>query len=125
MSLRVSIVGVVWLFVLILVVFSPINQDQHLIFDVVPIRSIVHFFLFWGLVHMWICALKKQLKFGKLKKNAFLLVGVIVLNLAIFSEVINYASHLNGSISFWNFIFDISGILIGMITFRLLYSSCY
>jgi len=124
-SLRVSIVAVVWLFVLTLVIFSPTHQDQHLIFGIIPIRSIVHLFLFWGLVHMWICALKKQLKFGKLKKNAFLLVGVIALNLAIFSEVINYAFHLNGSFSFWNFIFDIFGVLIGMLTFRLLYASCY
>ena len=125
MSLRVSIVGIVWFFVIILVIFSPIKQDQSLIFGAIPIRSILHFFLFWGLVHTWVCALKKQLKFGKLKKNAFILVGVIALNLAVLSEAISFAFHLNGSFSFWNFTFDILGTLIGMITFRLLYSSCY
>ena len=125
MSLRVSIVGIVWFVVMLLVIFSPVQQNQQLVFNTIPIRSFVHLFLFWGLLHIWVCALKKQLKFGKLKKNAFILTGAIALNLAIFSEVINYAFHLNGCFSFWNFIFDIFGILLGILTFRLLYATCY
>jgi len=124
-SLRVSIVGVIWLVVMLLVIFSPVQLNQHLVLSTFPIRSFVHLFLFWGLVHTWICALKKQLKFGKLKKNAFLLVGVVALNLAIFSEAINFAFHLNGCFSFWNFTFDIIGTLLGILTFRLLYATCY
>ena len=125
MSLRVSILGVVWFLVTILVIFSPNQQNQDLFLGSIPIRSIVHLILYWGLVHIWVCALKKQLKFGKLKKNAFILVGIFALSLAVLSEAINYVYHLNGFFSLWNFLFDILGVLIGMLTFRLLYSSCY
>lgn len=125
MSLRVSIVGVIWFFVLLMIVFSPIQQDQLLMFGLIPTRSFVHIFLYWGFVHVWICALKKQLKFSKLKKNAFAIVAVIAISLATFSEVISYAIHLDLTIGYWNFLFDILGVLLGMISFRLLYSTCY
>ena len=125
MSLRVSILGVVWFLVTILVIFSTNQQNQDLFLGSIPIRSIVHLILYWGLLHIWVCALKKQLKFGKLKKNAFILVGIFALSLAVFSESINYIFHLNASFSLWNFLFDILGVLLGMLTFRLLYSSCY
>ena len=125
MSLRVSILGVVWFLVAILVIFSPNQQSQDLFLGSIPIRSIVHLILYWGLVHIWVCALKKQLKFSKLKKNAFILVGIFTLSLAVFSEAISYVYHLNVFFSLWNFLFDILGVLVGMLTFRLLYSSCY
>jgi len=117
--------GIVWFIVALLVIFSPDQQNQDFFLGSIPTRSIMHLFLYWGIVHIWVCALKKQLKFGKLKKNAFVIVGLFAFCIAFLSEAINYGVNPNGFFSLWNFLFDILGIVIGIVTFRLLYSSCY
>jgi len=79
----------------------------------------------WGFVHIWIAALKKQLKYEFVKKNAFKIVFGSAVLIALGSELIVYSFQLSNCFSIWNLIFDILGACIGIISFRILYSQCY
>ncbi len=110
---------------MILLFLTPIQDEDNLFFGCIPARSIVHFALFWGFVHIWIGTLKKQLKNETIRRKAFLITFVSAVVLALLSEAIMLMLGISDSFSFWNLIFDLLGSCLGIITFRLLYTSCY
>ena len=125
MNLRIVLLGVAWLFVMTLLFFTPRQSTQILYFEVIPARALIHGLLMWGFVHIWIAALKKQLKHEFLKRNAFKIVFSSAILIAAGSEMAIYGCQLSSCFSFWNLFFDILGACIGIISFRILYSHCY
>jgi hypothetical protein len=125
LNLRIVFLGVGWMFVMALLYFTPIPTDQVLYFNAIPSRSLIHALLMWGFVHIWVAALKKQLKYEYLKRNAFKIVFSSAILIAIVSELLIYGCQISTCFSFWNLIFDIFGACIGIISFRILYSQCY
>ena len=81
--------------------------------------------MFWGFVHIWCGALKKQLKYDSLRRKAELIVFLGAICIALIAELIIYLADIAPGIGFWNLAFDIVGSSIGVLTFRLLYRSCY
>lgn len=108
-----------------LLFLTPVKDSNNLFFGCIPARSIVHFALFWGFVHIWIGACKKQLKNEMLKRRAFVITFSAAVLLAILSETIMYLTGISNAFSYWNLIFDLIGSGLGILTFRVLYSSCY
>jgi hypothetical protein len=110
---------------MVLLFLTPVGELQPIYFDVVPARSIVHCFLFWGFVHIWIGACKKQLKYEFIRRKAFFFVFIAALILALISEITMVLFNVSPGISYWNLLFDLVGSGLGMLTFRVLYASCY
>lgn len=108
-----------------LLFLTPVQDENNLFFGCVPARSIVHFALFWGFVHIWIGTCKKQLKNEMIRRKAFLITFIAAVGLALISETVMYLFGISDSFSFWNLGFDLLGSCLGIITFRLLYASCY
>lgn len=125
MNLRIVFLGVAWLFIMMLLFFTPNHTPQTYYFNTIPSRSIIHGLLSWGFVHIWIAALKKQLKYEFLKRNAFILVLSASILISIISELAIYGLQISSYFNFWNLFFDIFGAFIGIISFRLLYAQCY
>ena len=125
MSLRVSFLGIVWFFAIILMFITPLYEQPDLLFQFLPLRSIVHFFMFWGFAHVWIVALKKQFKFETLRRKAFLVVLLGAILIALTAEISVYFYRNDQIIHFWNLIMDVAGVVLGGISFRLLYRACY
>ena len=125
MNFRIVLLGVAWVFVMALWFFTSNQSSQVYYFDTIPSRSLIHGLLMWGFVHIWIAALKKQLKHEFLKRNAFKIVFSSAILISIGSELAVYGCNLSNCFSFWNLIFDILGACIGIISFRILYSQCY
>ncbi len=125
MSIRVSFLAIVWFFAIILLFITPLHEQPELIFQIIPLRSIVHLFMFIGFSHVCIVALKKQFRYASLRSRAiFIVISVLVL-IALIAELSVYIFGNHPSFQFWNFGMDIVGVMIGGITFRLLYDSCY
>ncbi|MGY8926950.1 MAG: hypothetical protein ACKVJC_06615, partial [Flavobacteriales bacterium] len=82
MSLRVSIIGIVWLSMMLLSYTIPLVITEDIYFNFLTSRAIVNCFLSWGLVHIWIVACKKQLKYRKLRKHAFVIVFISAITLS-------------------------------------------
>lgn len=125
MSLRFFIVGILWTGIMILLFITPFNESQPVYFDCVPARAIIHGALFWGFVHIWLGTCKKQLKYEVLKRKAFLIVFIAALIFALLSELGMYLFGIAPSFNLWNLAFDLLGAGIGLLTFRILYASCY
>ncbi len=125
MSLRVSLLGIVWFFTIILLFITPLYEHPELLFQLVPLRSIVHLFMFWGFSHIWVVALKKQFRFAILREKAFSIVLIASILIALIGEIGVYAFSNYPSLQFWNLSMDILGAVLGGISFRLLYVSCY
>lgn len=125
MNARIVFLGVAWLVVMMLLFFTPNHSPQIYYFDTIPSRSIIHGILIWGFVHIWIAALKKQLKYEFLKRNAFVLVFSSAIIISIISEFATYGLNISYYFNFWNLIFDFIGAFIGVLSFRLLYAQCY
>jgi len=125
LNLRIVFLGVAWLFVMALLFFTSSQESQVYYFDMIPSRSLIHGLLMWGFVHIWIAALKKQLKHEFLKRNAFVIVFSSAVMIALGSELAIYGYQLSSCFSVWNLFFDILGACIGIISFRILYSQCY
>jgi hypothetical protein len=122
---RIFLPGIIWFVMMILIIGSPLSVKPLIYFDCVPSRSFVQFFLYLGFVHVWLGVCKKQLKYEVLRERAFPIVFGVSLLLAVFSETILYTSGVLNYFSLWNLGFDIGGALFGLLTFRLLYRSCY
>jgi len=125
LSLRIALLGIIWFLAMVFLFTTPITSDCSLFFNAIPARAIVHFFLFWGFTHIWIGAFKKQLKFESLRKNAIVLVFGIACLIALISELLIYLVGSSSGFGFWNIAFDVLGAMIGVISFRLLYATCY
>lgn len=125
MSLRYFVPGVVWLCFMALLFLTPQTDPPREFFGFLPSRSVLHGVLFMGFVHIWIAAFKKQLKHEHIRRKAVLLVFCIAMGLSIISEFVVFLAGINPSFSYWNLIFDIAGSGLGILTFKLLYQSCY
>ncbi|MFT5860576.1 MAG: hypothetical protein ACI865_002689 [Flavobacteriaceae bacterium] len=110
---------------MILVICSPLSEKPLLYFECVPSRAFIHFFLYLGLVHTWLGACKKQLKYDKLRQNAFPVVFSAAVIIAAISETALFGFGILPAFSLWNLFFDIAGAGLGLLTFRLLYGTCY
>jgi len=125
LSFRFLIPGLLWTAAMGLLFSTPQNDPPYLYFGFLPARALLHCLLFLGFVHIWIGACKKQLKHDKLRKNAIPIVFAIAILLALSSELLIFGFGINVSFSLWNLIFDIIGACLGILTFKLLYQSCY
>jgi hypothetical protein len=106
---------------MILVFITPIQQAENALDLPVPGRSVIHGLLFWGFVHIWLSALKKQWKFEKIKRNALWVVLVSALIAIFVSELFIYGQGDKRSSLVWNLVFDLTGTALGILTFSLLY----
>ena len=110
---------------MVLLFFTP-ESSQTVYFSVVPAFSIVHGILFWGFVHIWMSACKKQGKHEIIRKNAFKLVFSSALILIAILELLVYLITETPPIYiFWNIVFDLFGAVLGLLSFRVLYANCY
>ena len=121
MWVRLFLPGVIWIGLMILVFITPIQQAENALDLPVPGRSVIHGFLFWGFVHIWLSALKKQWKFEKIKRNALWVVLVSTLIAIFVSELFIYGQGDKRSSLVWNLVFDLTGTALGILTFSLLY----
>ena len=103
----------------------PVVAFKATYFDFLPSRAIVNCFLSWGLVHIWIVACKKQLKYRKLRKHAFTIVFLSSIVLSIVLSIIVFLTNPNDISQLWNIPTGILGSIGGIVSFRVLYSSCY
>jgi hypothetical protein len=108
-----------------LLFLTPIKDSENLFFECIPARSLIHFSLFWGFVHIWVIACKKQLKNELFRRRAFTFTFLAAVVLALLSELVMYLAGVSTLFSNWNLIFDLVGSGLGILTFRVLYSSCY
>ncbi|MDC0099059.1 hypothetical protein OAI90_02125 [Crocinitomicaceae bacterium] len=125
MSLRHFIPGVLWVLVMGLLFLAPQSNPPHTYFGTIPSRSILHGIMFLGFVHIWIGALKKQLKHASIRNKAVKLVFGSALILTLITELIVFLVGINSMFSLWNLLFDIVGAALGILTFKLLYQQCY
>jgi len=125
LSLRIALLGIIWFFAMVFLFTTPLNSECSLFFNIIPDRAIVHFFLFWGFTHIWIGACKKQLKYERLRINGIALVFGTAIFISLLSEILIYFSGMGSFFNFWNIIFNTFGAVIGVLSFRLLYASCY
>lgn len=109
---------------MVLIFITPSQNPPHYFFNVIPARAFINCFLFLGLVHLWITALKKQLKSEKIRRNTFKVVLSISIVIAILVESIQFL-FLADLFNIWNLIFEIIGSFLGIVTFKLLYRTCY
>ena len=110
---------------MLLLFLTPEDSKKYLYFDLIPSRSFVHLFLFWGFVHVWLVALKKQLYSEWMRARALFIVVPVALLLAFFSEFGMYAFGISATIGMWNLVFDLIGSVAGLISFRLVYAQSY
>lgn len=110
---------------MLLLFIAPIG-GQTIYFKLIPALAIIHGVLFWGFVHIWIGAFKKQGKYEIIRKNAFKLVFFSALVLAALLELSVYRfSETSSNNILWNIGFDLVGSVIGLLSFRILYANCY
>lgn len=110
---------------MVLIICSPLSEKQLFYFDCIPSRSFVHLFLYLGLVHTWLGAFKKQLKYNKLRVNAFRITFGVVFGFALVTELILFFVHESVIVSLWSLLFDLTGAGLGILSFRILYRACY
>ncbi len=110
---------------MVLIICTPLSEKQIFYFDCIPARSFVHLFLYLGLVHTWLGAFKKQLKYDNLRINAFRIVFVLAVLFALITEVVLYLIHREIIVSLWKLLFDTIGAGLGIVSFRILYRACY
>lgn len=113
-----------WLGAMVLVFLTPEINNSQLIFEFIPPRAFINCFMFLGLVHIWIGSLIKQIKFEWLRRHAFKIVVSIAILIAVIVEGLFFISS-DGNFRLWSLIFDIIGSFIGIVSFKLLYRSCY
>ncbi len=122
---RLVLPGIVWVMLMALVFYTPINDRCLVYFECVPARSFVHLFMFMIFTHIWLGIFKKQLKYEAIRARAFHIVFGCAILLAVLSEVSLYALGFLPWFNGWNLLFDTIGAAFGMGTFHLLYRSCY
>ena len=76
-------------------------------------------------MHFWLGACKKQIANVSIRRNAFGIVTGGAVLLAVLGEVLVLGLGQENSISWWNLLFSGLGIGLGLVTFKLLYRSCY
>ena len=125
MSLRFFLPGAIWFGAMLLLFFTR-TADPTIYFKTIPAMSIIHGVLFWGFVHIWISACKKQGKYEFLRKNAIKLVFLSAMVLmALLESVVHLVAAPSAGHTLWNIVFDLIGSLLGLLSFRLLYANCY
>lgn len=76
-------------------------------------------------MHFWLGACKKQITNVAIRRNAFGIVTGGAVLLAVLGEVLVLGLGKENNICWWNLLFSGLGIGLGLITFKLLYRSCY
>ena len=122
---RLLLPGIVWVFTMALVFYTPITDRGLIYFECVPARSFVHLFMFMVFTHISLGICKKQLKHEQIRERAFQIVIGVAMILAVFSEISLYSFGYLPWFNGWNLLFDLLGATLGMGTFHLLYRSCY
>jgi hypothetical protein len=104
---RLILPGLIWFCMMILVICSPLSEKPLLYFECVPSRAFIHFFLYLGLVHTWLGVFSAAVIIAAISETALFGFGILP------------------AFSLWNLFFDIAGAGLGLLTFRLLYGTCY
>ena len=125
MSFRYFIPGILWLVPTGLMLLPPQYSTGSLFFGSVPSVSFLHGILLLGLVHIWIGACKKQLKYSLLRRRAIYLVYGSAILISILTEASSFLYGVHFKYCIWNLLFDIIGASLGILTFKLLYRKCY
>ena len=108
-----------------LILTSRRQEFELLLFDTIPLRSLINLFLFWGFAHIWLGGCKKEVKHRFLKRNAFAIIIAGTSILAVATELLLYYSGFQRSICSWSIVFNLIGMGFGILTFKLVYRSCY
>ena len=103
---------------------APSETDSIVYVEIDPGNSILHSLLFLGFVHVWISALKKQLKYDSIRRNAIPIVLVIGATLALLVNSYFYLNFSTLKIFSIHLGLDLVGVLFGFITFKFIYRGC-
>lgn len=125
MRVRHFLPGVIWVAAMFLVFLTPRNDFGTLFFNTIPSASFLYIFLFWGFMQFWLAACKKQVTKVPIRRNAFGIATISAVTLIILGEMLVPVFLQDFHISWWNILFSIIGIGLGLLTFKLLYRSCY
>lgn len=124
MQIRVVIPAILWLSAMILVFAAPVNEFSTQFIGGISSRIILHSFLFAGFSLSLLSMFHKQLRYKNLKRNANSITLGVGIFVAAFSEVVMIGLNHHGNLDFWNLTMNVLGIIIGMITFKILYKEC-
>lgn len=109
---------------MILVFITPIKPDTEAFYNLIPPRSCVHGFLFLGFTHIMLGIANKQRSLKKIKRNSITVVLIFILAIIAISETILVLHPIHYSNVYWNLIFDVMGMVLGLCAFCLLYRQC-
>jgi len=104
---------------------TPVANPVNRFAGGIPARSLMHCVFFFGLTHLCLTGLKKQLKYEYLRSKAYFVVLIFTIVNIVLSETIIVVAGMSVGITYWNILFDILGAIFGNLSFRLLYRSCY
>lgn len=121
MYLRLLLPALAWLILLILILFRHTLVDLN--FHIADNDKLLNGFLFLGHTYIWLGVFKKQLKFQYIRTNAFSIALISGIALAIGLELLKFG--ISNFFNYWNLIFAIIGIFLGIGTFHLVYRKCY
>lgn len=123
MILRIILPVIVWFAILLLLTMRVYDMPKWSLGGI-NAYTIIQFLLFLGFAHILICALKKQLKFERLREQAVLIVILTTVLSSILIEVSRYVFGFANYFHFWNLIFNTLGVFAGIAIFRLVYRTC-
>lgn len=124
MIVRYLVPGIIWSLIMWLLFLTPVASKMQS-YGGIPARSLVHGILFLGFSHLWLAGFKKQLKYERLRDNAFIIVLVAATAMMASSEMAIHLLHVSRGLTGWNLLCDVLGAIAGMASFRLLYHKCY
>lgn len=87
-------------------------------------RDVLEFILYMGFVHIWVGALKKQLKSEPIRRKAVYIVVSVAILLILLSELGVSMYYKDYQFRIASMIINIFGALSGVMTFKLLYRRC-
>jgi len=108
---------------MLLIVFREYREQSSEAFFGFSQSTFFQFVLFLGFAHIWKGVLMKQLKYRELKEQSNFIVIVSGVLLSVLIEVIRWKAGLSIDFNFVNLVVNVTGVLTGLIAFRLVYSS--
>lgn len=125
MRIREYSMSLAWLVILCVILLGIYFPSLNYSTNYAPKYSF-HYFLFYFLLSFNLCSsFKRQQKFTLLKRRALpcaIILAFVILLLVELTAMYIYPDRIFQW--FWNFL-GIIGIYVGMLSFRLLYYSCY
>jgi hypothetical protein len=120
---RLLVPAIVWLVIMMLIVFREYREQSSEAFFGFSQSTFFQFVLFLGFAHIWKGVLMKQLKYRELKDRSNVIVILSGILLSVLIEIIRWKAGLSNDFNVVNLVMNISGVLTGLVAFRLVYSS--